>query len=94
MVDLIDVVVHKNLCAIYKVKSSIQWRGENWSKAIGSAHDAPQALHELLEEMLLLIVIAIADARASGMAPEARSQKQKAQPRRGQRSVLDPKNSS
>ena len=39
--------------------------------------------------MLLLIVIAIAGTHLSGMAPGARSQKQKAQPRRGQPSVPD-----
>lgn len=39
--------------------------------------------------MLLLILIAIVDTHASDTALDARSQKQKAQPRRGQRTVLD-----
>ncbi|MHB2009305.1 MAG: hypothetical protein ACYCOX_14800 [Acidobacteriaceae bacterium] len=37
-----------------------------------SARHASQTFHEPLEEVFLLVVIAVADAHAAGMTPDAR----------------------
>src|ERR1035441_5304304 len=51
-------------------------------ESVDAIGDEPQAIHQPLKDSFLLVMIAVADAHASGMAPDFGRQKQKTQ-RRG-----------
>ncbi len=49
---------------------------EHGSKSIRSASDFAQAIHELLKDILLLVMVAVADAHPAGMSPDSGGQGQ------------------
>src|ERR1039457_5302107 len=53
-------------------------------ESVDAIGDEPQAIHQPLKDSFLLVMIAVADAHASGMAPDLGRQKQKTQSRRRQ----------
>src|ERR1700688_3840613 len=58
--------------------------GYDRRESVDAIGDGPQAIHHPLKDSFLLVMIAVADAHSSGMAPDLGRQKQKTQSRRRQ----------
>src|SRR3954471_3052636 len=67
--------------------SAAQGNRNHGEAALCVCSDRSQPHHQTIENGLLGIVVAIADADSSGMAPDARRQEQESEPRSGQRRV-------
>ena len=64
--------------------SAAQGRRNHGEETLRVCSDRSQPHHQTIENGLLGIVVAIADADASGMTPDARRQEQESEPRSGQ----------
>jgi hypothetical protein len=67
--------------------SAAQGSRNHGEEALRVGSDRSQPQHQTIENGLLGIVVAIADADSSGMTPDARCQEQESEPRSGQRRV-------
>ena len=69
---------------MHDASSATKSCGYDRCESVDAIGDEPQAIHQPLKDSFLLVMIAVADAHASGMAPDLDRQKQKTQSRRRQ----------